>query len=214
MAEPAKPIGSTAHVELEDDGVRIHDLLVDGALLALVRQEGADGRDLELVVRHALEVGAAVLLHGSAKGTVDAVSAEVDRLLTALDEKSSRMELVKRTREQIASRGLSFEYELGAALEACCAPHEDILEATGATRGVADDKVGDFVVTLNPRDTGGRGRRVVIEAKDRPLPRRRRLRSSTRPCSTEAHRPESWSSLGLPRLRSRARPCVRTPATA
>lgn len=32
-----------------------------------------------------------------------------------------------------------------------------------------DDKVGDFVLELNPRDTGGRDRRIVFEAKDRRL---------------------------------------------
>jgi hypothetical protein len=44
-----------------------------------------------------------------------------------------------------------------------------VLEATGTTTGTADDKVGDFVATLNPKATGGRRLRVVIEAKDRPL---------------------------------------------
>lgn len=169
MAEHAKPIASAAPVEVDDERVHIRDLSVDGALLALVRQAEADGRDLELVVRQVLEVGAAVLLHGTAKGTVDAVAAEVDRILTALEGKTAQLEIVRRAREQIASRGLSFETELGAALEACYAPHEDILEATGATKGVADDKVGDYVLTVNSRDSGGRDLRVVIEAKDRPL---------------------------------------------
>lgn len=48
-------------------------------------------------------------------------------------------------------------------------PHQDIFEATGATKGIGDDKVGDFVLQVNPRDTRGHDRRVVFEAKDRRL---------------------------------------------
>jgi hypothetical protein len=70
---------------------------------------------------------------------------------------------------KVAAKGLAYEAELGVALERCFAPHQDVLEATGATTGTADDKVGDFVATLNPKDTGGRALRVVVEAKDRPL---------------------------------------------
>jgi hypothetical protein len=47
--------------------------------------------------------------------------------------------------------------------------HGDIVEATGGTPGLdGKNKKGDFVVTLNPESVGGRDRRVVIEAKDRP----------------------------------------------
>jgi hypothetical protein len=70
---------------------------------------------------------------------------------------------------KVATKGLVYEAELGVALETCFAPHQDVLEATGATSGTADDKVGDFVATLNPKPTGGRRLHVVIEAKDRPL---------------------------------------------
>jgi hypothetical protein len=119
-------------------------------------------------VRQALEIGAAVLLHGTGKGTVDAVSAEVDRLLALLTEKSSRIEALSRMREQVsAAKGLRFEDLIGPALDACFAPYGDELEATGATPGIADEKTGDWVVVVSPRDTGGRDRRIVFETKIR-----------------------------------------------
>jgi hypothetical protein len=163
------PLPPAAAVELEVDHVLIHELSVDGALADLVRAGVENGRDPEAVVREAIEVGASVLSHGVAKGTVDAVSAEVDRLLTALNERSLRIEALGRMAAKASSKGLIYEAELGVALERCFAPHQDILEATGTTAGIADDKVGDFVAELNPTETGGRVLRVVIEAKDRPL---------------------------------------------
>jgi hypothetical protein len=165
---PVHPVPDVPTIELDGDGVRIHELSADGVLAQLVRQAVADGRNTEAVVRQALDIGAAVLLHGISRGTVDAVSAEVDRLLAVLDEKSSRIEALRRMREHVsAAKGLRWEDELGPALDACFAPHGDELEATGSTRGIADDLVGDYVVTVNPRDTGGRDRRIVFEAKTR-----------------------------------------------
>ena len=169
MAEPVKSGRPTSSVELLEDHVAIHHLSVDGALADLVRAGVEDGRDPEAIVREAIDVGAAVLVHGAAKSTVDAVGAEVDRLLTALDERSLRIESLGRMAGKVAAKGLAYEAELGVAVERCFAPHQDVLEATGATTGTADDKVGDFVATLNPKDTGGRALRVVVEAKDRPL---------------------------------------------
>ncbi len=87
---------------------------VDGAPAVLARQALEEGRDLGHVVRQALEIGAAVLLHGSAKGTVDAVSAEVERLLSVLSERTARLELARTSRERISARGFSFEADLGA----------------------------------------------------------------------------------------------------
>jgi hypothetical protein len=153
----------------EDDQVLIKNLLAGGNLAALAEHAVAEGRDLEPVVRAALEVGAAVLLHGGAKGTVDAVAAEVDRVLSALRGQTEALDLTRRTRNKIASRGLSFEADLGSALDACFAPYQDVLEDTGTSKGIGEAKVGDFVLTINPRDTGGKHRRIVFEAKDRSL---------------------------------------------
>jgi hypothetical protein len=171
----AEPSPAPESVELEDGRVRIHELVTEGALAELVQHAQAEGRELEAVVRQALEVGAAVLLHGAAKNTLDAVGAEVDRLLTAMNERSSKLEVVRQARTKIAARGFGFEEELGAVLDNCFVPHEDVFEATGATRGIAEEKTGDFVLTVNPRDTAGHHRRVVFEAKDRPLPLQKAL---------------------------------------
>jgi hypothetical protein len=114
-------------------------LWVEGAPVALVRAAIADGRDREIVVRQALDVGAAIMLHGVAKGTVDAV----DRLLALLSERSSRIEALSRMRAQVsAAVGLGFEQSIGPQLDKCFAPFEDELEATGTTPGIADEKVG------------------------------------------------------------------------
>lgn len=164
-----EPTPQIVAVAIDDGHVHIHDLVVEGVLLELVERALDGGEEPELVVRRALDVGAAILLHGSAKGTVDAVAAEVDRLLTALGERAQRIEAVGRMRERIAAKGFGFEERLGPVLDACFAPHQDVVEATGTTKGIADDIAGDFVVILNPRDTGGSDRRIVFEAKDQKL---------------------------------------------
>jgi hypothetical protein len=168
-ADRVKPLRPVERVVLDDEGLRIRDLDVDGTALAAARQAVADGRDLELTVRQALEVGGAVLLHGSARSTVDAVSAEVDRLLAVLSERSERLEAVRSLHERVAAKGFLFEELLAPVLDAAFSPHADVLTVTGAEKGIADHKVGDFVVSVNPRDTGGRDRRIVVEAKDRKL---------------------------------------------
>ncbi|WP_249021623.1 hypothetical protein [Conexibacter sp. S30A1] len=157
-----------ATVALHGNEVLVHDLAVDGAVVELVRQEIAAGRDPRQIVVRAIELGAAILLHGAAMGTVEAVEARVDRLVAALDDRTAKIESLSRMRTQVSSaRGLEFEEAIGPVLERLAAPHEDELEATGATAGIADEKVGDYVITLNPRDTGGRSRRVVVELKKR-----------------------------------------------
>ena len=169
MGADDRPIvAATSSVELDGDRVLIHELAVEGPLAELVSAAVDDGRDPELVVRQALDVGAAVLLHGTGKGTVDAVSAEVERLLALLSERISGIADLSRMRAQVsAAVGLGFEASIAPALDACFAPFGDELEATGATPGVADEKTGDYVVTLNPRDIGGRERRIVFELKRR-----------------------------------------------
>jgi hypothetical protein len=162
-------------VVFDGDRLVIRELVVDGTMADLALASVTEGKDLEQVVREALQVGASVLLHGSAKGTVDAVSAEVDRLLVSLQERSERIEAVGRQSVRIAAKGFFFEGQLAPMLDACFASHADVFEVTSTTKGIADDKVGDFVVTLNPRDTGGRDRRIVFEAKDRALTVRRAL---------------------------------------
>lgn len=186
--DPVTPLRSTESVVLDDDRLAIRDLTVDGTALAAAQQTVADGRDLELAVRQMLEVGGAVLLHGAGKATVDAVGAEVDRLLTALSERSDRIEAVRALREQVASKGLAFEELLAPALDAAFSPLADVLTVTGAEKGIADDKMGDFVVELNPRDIGG----AIGASSSRPRTGSSRWRSqwlnSTQRCSTAMRR--------------------------
>lgn len=168
-ADRAQPHRPAEPVEVDDQRLLIRELAVDGAALGAAREAIAQGRDLELTVRQMLETGGAVLLHGSARGTIDAVGAEVERLLSALSERSGRLEAVRTLRERVAAKGLAYEELLAPLLDAAFAPHADVLTVTASETGIADDKVGDFVVALNPRDTGGRDRRIVFEAKDRRL---------------------------------------------
>jgi hypothetical protein len=163
---PVRPLRPASSVAFDGERLRIRDLSVDGSMAVLARDALAGGRDLELVVRQALEVGGAVLQHGAAKGTVDAVSAEVSRLLSVLSEKSARIEAVQYAHERGTAKGTRFELALAPALDACFSAHQDAVEVTSRTRGIADAIVGDFVVTVNPRDTGGRDRRIVVEAKN------------------------------------------------
>jgi hypothetical protein len=156
-------------VVLEDGRLVILDLAIEGTAHEVVRAAVTEGRDPELVVRQMLEVGGAVLLHGAGKATIDAVSAEVDRLMALLAEKSSRIEAVRRIRDKTSFRGLDFEDVLAPVLDKACEGHGDTLEHVAGTPGITGTKTGDFVVTLNPRTTGGSTRRVVVEAKKQPL---------------------------------------------
>lgn len=67
--------------------------------------------------------------------------------------------------EQTAAKGFSFEDLLEAALTDIVAGFEDVAERVGGTAGGRGRK-GDFVVTLNPADTGGEAASYVLEAKD------------------------------------------------
>lgn len=67
--------------------------------------------------------------------------------------------------EQTAAKGFSFEDLLEAALTEIAAGFEDVAQRVGGTAGGRGRK-GDFVVTLNPADTGGEAASYVLEAKD------------------------------------------------
>jgi len=57
---------------------------------------------------------------------------------------------------------------IAPAIEAAHAPYGDLVEDTSKAKGIDGSDKGDFTVTLNPDSTGGRDRRVVLEAKDVP----------------------------------------------
>ena len=71
-------------------------------------------------------------------------------------------------RARSAAKGGDFEDILEALLADVARGGGDLLDRTGGEAGeVLRSKKGDFVVTLNPAQTGGADVRIVVEAKDR-----------------------------------------------
>lgn len=156
-------------VSLTDGTLRIHELAMTGASAEWAAKVAGGGGDLQTAVEQALDLGSRVLLHGAALGTVDAVAAEVDRLLEGLDSKVALLQYASRAAARTSTKGLRYEQDLAPVLDACFANHHDIVEDLSTTPGIGDVKTGDFVVTLNPKDTGGHLRRIVFEAKNQKL---------------------------------------------
>jgi hypothetical protein len=123
------------------------------------------GGDPVATVRQMLDIGGMVLQHGANSTLVEAVIGEIRR--ESVTQKS-----LHAISERAPAKGLRFETLLQPILEAAFAGHGDVVEATGGTPGIdGASKKGDFVVTLNTETIGGRNRRVVVEAKDRPSQR-------------------------------------------
>ncbi|HEX2029752.1 MAG TPA: hypothetical protein VHF25_17365 [Nitriliruptorales bacterium] len=72
-------------------------------------------------------------------------------------------------REKGTGKGRDYESQVFAAVGAIAAVFGDGCEPTGDATGVGASKVGDVVVTVNPRDTRGAEVRLVFEAKDRAV---------------------------------------------
>ena len=73
-------------------------------------------------------------------------------------------------RARSAAKGADFEDVLEALLGDLTRGSGDLLDRTGGETGeLLRSKKGDFVVTLNPGQTGGADVRVVVEAKDRAM---------------------------------------------
>jgi hypothetical protein len=73
-------------------------------------------------------------------------------------------------RARSAAKGADFEDVLEALLGDLTRGSGDLLDRTGGETGeLLRSKKGDFVVTLNPSQTGGADVRVVVEAKDRAM---------------------------------------------
>lgn len=90
-------------------------------------------------------------------------------LTSVLAERDRSDGLVRAERARGPLKGFDFEARIAPVIDAAHAPHQDIVETTGRTRGVVDRLTGDFVAKLNPNDSGGRQRTVVHEAKDKRL---------------------------------------------
>jgi hypothetical protein len=77
-------------------------------------------------------------------------------------------------RAKSAAKGRDFEEILAEALAGVAHGSGDLLDRTGSEAGDAvRSKKGDFVLVLDPRLTRGLELRVVVEAKNRPMPRQR-----------------------------------------
>jgi hypothetical protein len=77
-------------------------------------------------------------------------------------------------RARSAAKGRDFEDVLEDALATIAHGSGDLLERTGSDAGDAvRSKKGDFVIALDPRLTRGLELRIVVEAKNRPMPRQR-----------------------------------------
>ena len=73
-------------------------------------------------------------------------------------------------RARSAAKGADFETLVGDLLGTVTRGSGDILDATGAEAGdVLRSKKGDYLVTLDPRQTGGADLRIVVECKDRAI---------------------------------------------
>ena len=98
------------------------------------------------------------------------IGREFDRLndrLTAI-EAAAAARGAERARS--TAKGADFEDVLEAMLADIARGAGDLVDRTGGEAGgVMRSKKGDFVVTINPAQTGGADLRLVIEAKDRPM---------------------------------------------
>jgi hypothetical protein len=92
---------------------------------------------------------------------------KLNERLTAI-EAASAARAAERARS--AAKGTDFEDLLEQLLGNALRGSADVLERTGAEQGdVIRSRKGDFVLSLDPRQTRGADVRVVIEAKDRPV---------------------------------------------
>ena len=73
-------------------------------------------------------------------------------------------------RARSAAKGTDFETLVGDLLGIVTRASGDILDATGSDTGdVLRSRKGDYLVTLDPRQTNGADVRVVVECKDRAI---------------------------------------------
>ena len=92
-----------------------------------------------------------------------------------LNERLEALEDARRARAEERARGTAKGADFEAALEerlgAMAQGLGDLVERTGADGGDAmTSKKGDLVITIDPTRTRGTSLRIVVEAKDRPMP--------------------------------------------
>lgn len=110
----------------------------------------------------------------------DEMSGQFERLRRLIDD--YRRELSEAAAAQVAAvqaradehekgtqKGREFEEQVFEAINGCAGVCGDVAEPTGDAVGSGTSKLGDVVVTVNPRDTRGAEVRIVFEAKDKAV---------------------------------------------
>jgi hypothetical protein len=145
------------------------------------RRDSALGKLSQLLGRYFDGDGSqlATLLDPTRQGSpLHQFRAEMTNEFRRLNERLEALEDARRARAEERSRsaakGADFEDVLGESLATLAHGSGDLLERTGSEAGDAiRSKKGDFVLALNPSLTRGLELRIVIEAKNRPMPRQR-----------------------------------------
>lgn len=121
---------------------------------------------LKAKIHQALRLGVLALQDNRLQTILMQIEKELPVQLKALQE----MIAVVRDEAPVA-RGARFETDtLKSILDKLTKPYDDYVESLGNTDGLLQgSKVGDLVVTLNPRDTSGVVRRIVFEAKTKNM---------------------------------------------
>lgn len=145
------------------------------------RRDSALGRLRELLGRYFDGDGSqlATLLDPTRQGSPlhqfrSEMTDEFRRLNERLESLEAGAKARAEERARSAAKGHDFEDVLEEALAVMAHGAGDLLERTGSESGDAiRSKKGDFVLALNPQLTRGLELRVVVEAKNRPMPRQR-----------------------------------------
>ena len=190
QADAAKALETTLRANFADGDGRLPRQLEaylgdSGKLNRLVgdlfdegRRDSALGRLRELLGRYFDGDGSqlATLLDPTRQGSpLYQFRTEMSDEFRRLNERLEALEDARRARAEERARGTAkgadFEEALEERLGAMARGMGDLVERTGAEGGDAmTSKKGDIVITVDPTRTRGTHLRIVVEAKDRPMP--------------------------------------------
>lgn len=190
QAEAARALETTLRANFADGDGRLPRQLEaylgdSGKLNRLVgdlfdegRRDSALGRLRELMGRYFDGDGSrlATLLDPTRQGSpLYQFRSEMSDEFRRLNERLEALEDARRARADERARGTAkgadFEDALEERLATIARGMGDLVERTGAEGGDAmTSKKGDLVITVDPTRTRGTSLRIVVEAKDRPMP--------------------------------------------
>lgn len=83
-------------VGLVEGRLYIRELALEGAIVELIDELGAvaDPAEMAKLVRQSCEAGAAMLLHGQRRATIDVIAGQIERLMAATEETTERLPTV------------------------------------------------------------------------------------------------------------------------